>query len=387
MEETLTEVRDESTTEQVNGFDPFKEDSWKPQEVETVNGQGNEPAKIKETIPPESTPETQSTPNEWFKEFGFENEEVAKSEVKRLKETPPTAEEKKFANEQSKLLYDNLIDGKEDEVFNILDQKRKLTKLTSVEINENTAGDIVKLAMQNKYKEFSPEDIDYKFKKQFSIPKEPVQKDTETDDEFVERHAEWKEKSEEIKRDLIIEAKLAKPELEKLKSELVLPNIQKGNEQSEQEQQAQKELQDAELEKRRTRYLSSLSSDYKNFNGFETKYVNEGVEIPVSYTVTDEEKASLKSELESFDLDGFVLKRWFNEDGSPNVKGLMRDIYLLRNEEKIHQKIANETGVKVLDNYIKTAKNISLTGGNQNQMTLTDAKTENDKMAQFFFSQ
>jgi hypothetical protein len=374
MSETLTEVRDELTEPKVTEpNNPFLENNW---------GENTEPVipEIKEVIKEEVKPV------EWWKDLDFESADEAKlkvTELKKLKETPsPENKEIEFANENSRKFFDYVKEGKEEDVFNYLSEKRQLDKFVNAEVSETNAGDIVKLAMQQRHKDLTPEEIDYKFNKQFSAGKIPEQKETETDYEFEIRQAEYNERAEDLKKELKIEAKLAKPELEKLKSELILPNIQKEGNTEAANLQNQKDQE--EIDKRRDVYLKALSNDFKNFNGYDTSYKSEGVEIPVSYTVTEEEKASLKNELESFDLDGFVLSRWFNEDGSPNVKGLMRDVYLLRNEEKVHQKIANESGAKVLDNYIKNAKNISVTGGNPAQFNLSGEKTEVEKMSGFF---
>ena len=386
--ENQTGVRDESSTQtEQKANSPFAQDSWSEATVESTTEQSGQEQNQQQETQQQTTEQQQSAPVEWFKEFGFDSEEVAKTEVaelRKLKENPPPAKEIEFANEDSKRLFEYIKDGKEEDVLSLLSQKKQLEKLTKIDITDDTAGDIIKLAMQQKYKDLSPDEIEYKYKKQFSIPKEPVKGELEDDDEFSLKHGEWQERVNEIKKERIIEAKLARPELEKLKSELVLPNIQKEGEQSSQDQQQQKELAQAEIDKRRDLYLKSLSSDYKNFNGFETSYKSEGVDIPVSYSVTEEEKATLKTELETFDVDGFILGRWFNADGSPNVKTLMKDVYLLRNEDKIHQKIANETGAKVLDNYIKNVKNVNVTGGAQHNMNLNDNKTENEKIGSFF---
>ncbi len=390
MQDALTDVRDESSTEEtkvldIPASDPFKEQSWE----ETVQ-QHEQPEPIKpeiEEIKQEEKKEEQTaeqTATEWFKKFGYESEDTASNEIvelKKFKEAAP--KEVEFKNEDSKKFFEYLTEGKEDEVYNFLDQKKKLTRLTTSEVNENTAAEMVKLAMQQKYKDFTPEEINYKFNKQFGLPKEPVQTDLEDDTEFEARKTEWQEKVADIKKDLVIEAKIIKPELEKLNTELILPNIQKETNQSA-ELQSQEEL--AKIDKLREKYLESLGNDLKNVNGFEATYKNEDVELRVAYSISDEEKTALKSELEDFDVEGFILSTWFKEDGTPNVKSLMEDIYLLRNKEKVFQKIATDTGNKVLENKVKTAKNINVTG-NTKVFVPDGDKTEQQKMGEFFFSQ
>lgn len=376
MTDTLEKVEEQVQVQPI-AADPFNETSWvntdipeKKEDTPIVN----EPSKVEQPL----------VVNEWFKELGFESADEAKAEVpelKKLKGQQPVVEEIKFANDDSKRFFDYLKDGKEDDVLNYLSQKKKLEKYISVDITDDTAADVVKMAMAQKYKDLTPDEVEYKFKKQFSIPKEPV---LDVDDEdSVLAHNEWKQKANEVKMDLLIEAKLLKPELEKLKSELVLPDIQ-GSKKS----AVAPSKEDLEkVEKLRTSYLERLTDSMKTFNGFASQYKNEDVDVSAQYTVTDEEKAALKTELETFDVEDFVITRWFNEDGTPNAKQMVEDIYLLRNKEKVFQKLTSETGAKVWDKYAGKAKNISVKGSEPISANATDGKVEMDKMAEFFLRQ
>src|SRR5690349_21236433 len=102
-----------------------------------------------------------------------------REEYKKLKEAAQTPAEIKFANEQSKHLHELIREGKGKEVRQFLETQEKLETYSSVEVNKDTAADIIKLGMQLKYKDLTPKEIDYKYNKQFSIPKEPVQSTTE----------------------------------------------------------------------------------------------------------------------------------------------------------------------------------------------------------------
>lgn len=378
MTDTLEKVEEQVQAQPI-AADPFNETSWvntnipeKKEDTTIVN----EPAKAEQPL----------VVNEWFKELGFETADEAKAEVpelKKLKGQQQVVEEQKFANEDSRKFFDYVKNGEEDKVLDFLSNKKRLEKYTTAEINESTAADIVKLAMQQKYKDLTTDEIEYKFRKQFSIPKEPVKGELDDDTEFEEKHNEWKLKADEAKMELLIEAKLAKPELEKLKSELVLPDIQ-GSKQS----AAAPSKEDLEkVEKLRTSYLERLTDSMKTFNGFASQYKNEDVDVSAQYTVTDEEKAALKTELETFDVEDFVITRWFNEDGTPNAKQMVEDIYLLRNKEKVFQKLTSETGAKVWDKYAGKAKNISVKGSEPISANATDGKVEMDKMAEFFLRQ
>ena len=380
MSDTLNEVRDELKADEIKINNPFDDSNW----TEAPTEPQSEPINTTATTT-ESTDEIVDA-NEYLKrELGFETWESAKSEFEELKKLKETkGKDFEFANEGSQKFFDYLKEGKEDDVFNFLTEKKRLEKLTSAEINESTAVDIIKLSMQQKYKDLTSDEIDYKFNKMFASPKEPVQTISEDDDEFEVRKGEWQAQVNELKKELIIEAKLSKPELEKLKNELVLPDIKRGNNTTE------TALTQEELDKGtalRTSYLASLDKAQNSFNGFEARYKNADVEIPISFIATDEEKKALKSELENFAVEDFILNRWFDKDGSPNATQLMEDIYLLRNKEKVFQKLTNESGVKVLDNYIQRSKNINVRGNSGQSFQPNADKTDQQKMAEFFFAQ
>jgi hypothetical protein len=319
-------------------------------------------------------------PNEYLKKkWGWENEELADKEINELRELKnKKTDDIVFANDQSKQIHELLREGKPESrkaVKEFLETQEKLENLVSADVSDDTAEDIIKLSLKLKHKDLSDKEIEHKFNKQYSIPREPVELASETAEEFEQRHNEWESKVAEIKMERIIDAKLAKPELAKFNSELVLPNIQK-EEKPETEVQSQEELD--RIDKIRKNFLEKLESDYKNFNGYEFKYKDEEVEIPANYVVPDEQKIALKAELENFDVDGFIGSRWFNQDGTPNVTQMMDDIVLLRDKEKVFQKVANEIGSKMKEHYIKVKSNINV-GGQQSVFQPNGEKSEMDK--------
>jgi len=323
--------------------------------------------------------------------LGFDTWEDAKKqfeELKTLKETASTKEEIKFANEQSKKFYEAVLAGEEDKAYAILSEKKKIEKLISSEVNEKTAAEIIKLSFQQKYKGLSDELIDYKFNKQFGIPKEPVQKDTETEDEFEERHSTWKENVTDLKNDLLLEAQILKPELEKLKSELVLPDIEAKETASQQPSQEDidKYLKDKES------FIKSVDTVLKEFEGFNTSVKDEEVDIPLSYNLSDEEKKVVSSELKDFAEKGFnantlFAERWVNKDGSLNVKQMANDWALLKTEGKVSQKFANDAFSKSKLKLIQERSNINVKGNSSNvTFNPQGGQTQLDELAKNFFA-
>jgi len=356
---------------------PFAGNAWSetvPEPLKTAEASTDPPAaaptpaaSVSPTITPTATGEEEILDTkEWLKrEFNWESEEAAKTEItelRKLKDTPQTPPEIKFENEQSKHIHELIRQGKTKEVRQYLDTQEKLDNYTSIEVNKDTAEDIIKLSISLKNKDLTSQEIDFEYRQNYVASKEPVQKSSESDEEFLERQEEWKEKNSMIEMKKIIAAKMAKPELEAAKTKLVLPELQntidpKIQEANQKELERQQEL--------RNLYLKSLESDYSKFNGYEVKYKDEAVEIPVNFMPTDEEKIALKKEMETFDVDGFIIGRWFDEKGTPNIKQAMEDITLLRKKEAIFQKIANEVGAKMKEHYIKLKHNTDVNGSPQ----------------------
>jgi hypothetical protein len=332
-------------------------------------------------------------PNEWLKrEFNFESAEAAKNEIaelRKLKENP-VIQDYKFENEESKKLAEAIAKGDRKAVLKILETQDRLETYASTEVTDDTAADIIKLNMQLKYADLSASEIEYKYNKEFGIPKEPSQLDTETDDEFEDRKSAWQEKVIDIKTNRNIEAKLAKPNLEQLRSKIVLPDIQP--------QQQQKQLSQEELDAAKKfdeAYLSSVNDSLKNFNGFSVKVKNEAVglsEISIPYVAIDSEKGSLTQELTDFAKNGYnsntlFASEWVNEDGSINTKRIAEDRYLLKNRDRILQKVAEEAATKGVEAYIKGKKNIDLSKQNQpgTAVITKEDKTEFDIVRDSFF--
>lgn len=309
------------------------------------------------TTQEQSTQPTAPDYNLWVKEnFGVDTVEAAKQKWDEVKNFKP--EEPKYKT------VEELLGDKEEEISKYLSNKQRLTRLSSAQLDNDTvtASEIIKLSMQQKNPELTSDDADFMFNEKFPVSAKPVQDlVNESDEEYSVRVSQWQEQSNRVQRQMIIEAKMAKPELEKLKTELKYPEIhtpiQTTNEPTPEEL--------ATLQSIRDGYVATLNQDYKKFEGFNAQYKDEEVEYAVPYTVSDEEKEVLKSELENFDMNAFFDERWFTKEGKPNINQMQSDLYLLKNRDKVFQKIANEAGSQRLLQKIKTAGNINVDGTNQ----------------------
>ena len=377
-----------TSIELADGFNPFSEDDA-PQVQQTPAAEGSpvatqEPQTQAQTEPSQ-TPAVETTvpafdPNTFLKEkFGFETVEQAEQEFKKVKEFKEP--EIKFENETSKTLFDAIREGKADEVYEILNQQKHIDKLVNSELNANLATDIIKTNLKNKYKDLTNEEVDLLFYDSYMVPAKPEQGYDEEADDYQQRLKTWQSQVDYVEKKMIIDAKVIRPELAKLKSELKLPDIYGTEQQAAQSQETEKMMQQA-----RAVYEQTLNSEFQSFSGYNVSVKDEAVEIPISFNVAEDERLAMKNVLSDFDTDAYFSNRWFNEDGKPNVKQTMSDVYLLENWQKILQKVANEAASQRLLAHLKTSGNINLNQTTPQGTPTPDPKSEQDRLADWAFS-
>jgi hypothetical protein len=353
--------------ELAEGFNPFSDDNA-PQ-VQTQAPVDEAPTSNQETTvdqtqatveSQETTDQTQQStfdPNQFLKErFGFESVEQAEEEFKKFKEPK---DEFKFQDEISKTLFDAIKEGKTDDVYEILNQQKRLDKLISSELTPDLAVDIIKTNIQNKYKDLTSEEVDLLFYDQYFVPLKPEQGYDESDEDYATKVKTWQSQVDYLDKKMMIEAKVIRPELTKLKSELKLPDIYRESEQDAREEAELRE--EAEMmQQARSIYEKTLDSEFQSFSGFTVSVKDEDVEIPISFNVAEEERLAMKNSLTDFDSDSYFGERWFAEDGKPKVQQIMADKYLLENYTKILQKVANEAASQRMLAHLKKTGNINI---------------------------
>ena len=371
-------------------LNPFSENAWVDDLPETT--QENTEESSTQSQEQNSTESFESKPQESDEEvfdadeylkqnLGFESWEVAKEEIEKLR----TSKGSKYENEESEKIHKALLEGKNEDVYSFLEKQIKLNKLLSSEVDEKNAEEIVKLSMKSKYADLTDDEIEYKYKKQFSIPKEPEQKYTESDEEFEERHKAWEEKVKDVKIELMIEAKSSRNEIENLKKNLKLPEISDNNQNK---TLSQEEL--AKVNKFVDDYVSKVDETVGSFNGFSVAYKDESASIQSTYTPSAEEKQAVSEILKNFASNNFnanviFAERWLDSDGSLNVQQMTKDVSLLYSEEKVMQKLVNDGINKRLAEYRKSTSNIKVNG--QSNGTFKPEGNGANDMASFFFGQ
>lgn len=368
------------------GFNPFGDDNA-PQvqnKVEEAPILNNEPqsapppqeeTKVEE---PSSAPQAFDS-NQFLKErFGFESVEQAEEEFKRFREPK---EEFKFQDDMSKTLFDAIKEGKTDDIYEILNQQKKLDKLISNELTPDLAVDIIKTNIQNKYKDLTSDEVDLLFYDQYFVPLKPEQAYDDSDEDYATKVKTWQSQVDYLDKKMMIEAKVIRPELTKLKSELKLPDIY-----GEAQQEAESREEVEKMQQARSIYERTLDSDFQSFSGFTVSVKDEDVEIPISFNVAEEERLAMKNSLADFDSDSYFGERWFAEDGKPKVQQMMADKYLLENYNKILQKVANEAASQRMLAHLKKTGNININQPTPQGTPTPSANAERDRLAAWAFS-
>ena len=391
-EAVLTEEQKQSETEHPSFSDTLRSNFFE----ENIASPIKEEVKIEEKKEEPKIEEEILDPKDWLKrEFETDEVNVLKAEREELKSLREKSKGYQFDDNQLKTL-DYLKPENEEKLFDFLQTKKKIEKLTSGEVSESNAADIVKFQMQQKYGTLSPEDIDYKFNRQYGIPKEPKEPLEEkfvtteeyenAKERYLEDKQEWEQRVKEIKNELLIDAKLAVPEIQKLKSELNLPDIQRNNQSKEPTQEDLEAMKkDVDL------FLENAENFNKDFTGFNVPVKDKDVDYSVSYSISPEEKQEVMSKLKTFAESGFDVNAlfadmWVSEDGkSIQTDKMIKDLSRLLYAEKIEQKIALDSANKRIESYLKEKKQINLKEADIQQNSNLDKKTVSEKLAEQFF--
>lgn len=382
----------EQTAQEQNqqpAFNPFSDNSWVSASEDGVVDIASYAKSSQEQTQEVEEEEEILDPSDWLKrEFEWDSVDSAKQELEELRKLRDSAQdfdnEVEFENEESLNLFRLFKEGKQDEVYNYLSTRQKLNSLVEGEINKDSAVDIVKMKMRNNYPELTDEEINFQFNRNFGVPAKPVQKDIETDEEYQERLDTWQTQVKEAETELMIEAKLAKPDLQKYLNELVFPDIENGNDSYEPTQE--------ELEAQQE-FVNQFANDARNalssFEGFSVSVKDEEVDIPLSYAISDEEKDVVARQIEQFvdagfDANAILAERWLTEGGI-NTAQIVRDLALLLSEGKMSQKFVNEAASRRLAEHIRRTSNINVTSRTPQNTFSPESKSHMDKQIEYIW--
>ena len=292
--------------------------------------------------------------------FGWDNEEVALTEIKELREKATKGFE--YKNDDSKKIAEYINEGKTDELYTFLDTKKKVEKLSTADVtNGNVAAELVKFGIQKDNPNLTSDDVEFLFNKKFSTPKEPTQRGDELDEEFAERHSAWEEQKKNVERELVIEAKIAQPKMAQFNSELVLPEIHKESKETT-NKVSEEDL--VTLEKAQNAFLESATKKLGELKGLTYQVKDKDVDYTVSYDYSTEEKKLVEGKVKQFVETGFnafaVLEDRWASNGALNEEQIAKDLLKLFTSEKATQKLITDAANKRLEVYLNEKKQINV---------------------------
>lgn len=345
---------------------PFSTDNWKtaPTEKEVV-------ADVVKEAAVEEKPIVEDKPV-------VEAEKVVVEE-KPIVETA-AIETPKFANEESEKVFNLIKEGKLDDAMSIYSEQQKLANA-----NKLPPAEIIKLNLQYQNKDFTPTEIQDLFDENYPLPEKPVQAITEDDEDFKIREEKYEKDVQRVENRISRDAKPATAELLKLSKEIVFPDIIKESpvrtEPTQEELEGQKKAMEL--------FFKDVEEGSKGFNGYNTTFKDEEVEIKVLYPVTAEDKKALTPLFESLykDFPKFLSELgWTDADGKITPK-VTEDLHLLQNRDKVFAKLVSEVGNQRLAEKIKSQKNIDYSGKTKSNGDLGATPQEKEKaMVTHFFS-
>lgn len=313
--------------------------------------------------------------NELKDKLGFEDWDSAKAAIDELKQKAETPAEIKFANEQSELIVKALAEGNTDPLYDFLATQKRLS-----EVDAMTPDAVLKLHIQQTYKHYKEADVLDVFEEKYSYPEKPVQGDMEEEDVFNLRLSKWEESKQKVDRRKERDSLTAKEELLKLKSELVIPNINKPTVTDEAyEKYKQEEIaisQMRELDKKE--YAKLSTKDVKML----FKFNDEASKLAFDIEYEPEKEGFDKAISDASDLTQFF-DNYYDKDGNPNRKELAKAVYIARNIDKIVSEAMVEAVNQTRLDMLRKQKNI---GDGTQRNYVIPPMTDVDRLRQSVFS-
>lgn len=222
------------------------------------------------------------------------------------------------------------------------DQLYELLTLKKTDFTEVPDIDIVAGYLYDEHPNWDEEDIKFELEQKYGsvLFEEKVDLedfDKDLDPEGYKEAVKFNKEIDRAQKFLRRDALEMRTELEAMQSNIQLPtaranNANADNVNAEADSQSAQELTAEEVEKLHKQWIEAVERDVPSVDEFKFTLGDE----EVSYKVTDEEKQSLVEKMKNFNAETYLVDRgWINQDGTPNVKKITEDVYILENNGKM----------------------------------------------------
>lgn len=251
-------------------------------------------------------------------------------------------------DEYSQSLLLAIQEGKEDVLFNYLQEKNKNYDVMS-------DVDVVKEKLRKEFPHYTEKNIEAKFKAEYGRSLEFTDLttiDSELDPDAY-REAVKHNQAVEEKLDLLeVSASDARKWLNEQKKNVVLPKITTEQKQPEVNEPTAEEIAEANR-----KWLEVVDAEVPKIQDYKFKVGDE----EVTYKLTDDDRKEQVEFMKTFDGGEWASKRgWINEDGTQNVMRIAEDVHKLENIERIIASSATQIKTATKREVMKDIKNIDL---------------------------
>ena len=340
----------------------------------------NQPAQTEQEVQQEQPQEDAVTEN--TVDANGDPVEQETTDAPQIEEQPVVQQDEPVVQQQENV-QDDVQQLQNEQPFNLngLDEDTLYEYLSIKKTDYNQVPDLDILA--GKIKSENPgwdnEDIELELESKYgaALFSEKIDLDTIDQDLDPETYKEAIKINKEIERAeklLRRDAKETRAQLEEIKNNLSLPTSEGGKPEHSVEAGGKQETESDELTPEQIQYLqqqwlTAVEKEVPSVNEFKFNLGDE----EVSYKVTADEQQQLVQKMKEFNAENYLVQRgWVKPDGTPDVKKITEDVYILENAEKMFKSGWTQAKEKAkMDIIGKDIKNINL---DNNSPTTFDAK-------------
>lgn len=244
----------------------------------------------------------------------------------------------KFENEMSEQVYNMLLEGKTEELFEILGAKQ-----FAEQVKEMSDEEVLKSYIKANNPDFDDDDVDAEYQDNYTI------------DEYSFDESKLKREQKKLSQRIKSDVQNAKEFFDSLAQEIKLPELSRpaatevadqGNEQLE-----------AEIQEMRSRFLSSLDGVENRLKSLSFQWKDDKANVAVNgkFDIPAQELSQYREAAQS--LEEYQLGRYY-KDGQYLTDKMVRDLYVADNFDKILTSAISQAVNQTRLEMLKQSKNI-----------------------------
>lgn len=276
-------------------------------------------------------------------------EEVVTSEkvIEKIIEKYP-----EFKDERAKTLYERLIAGETDEVYNYLaEMKKDYTTMSDL--------DVVREGLTKKHPEWTKQDIELELRAEYGKQLEKYNLDDfdkEADPEGYKEAQKHNEQAEQNELRLQRAARDFRVDLKSKQQTIELPKIEQPAAEPVAAVTAPTQEQ---LDEAKRNWAEAAENQVKDLTDFKFNVGDDKNPEEVVFKVTDEDKALRVEKMKTWNGKDFMAGRgWTNADGTFNLLKIAEDVHTLESLPKIAKSMYTQGTKDATKKVVKEIKNI-----------------------------